>query len=116
MIPNGPGCSAPPGGPGAAPATPNFLHSLERGLIVMRLFTPQQPELTLGGAAAATGMSRATARRFLLTLAGLSCVRADGQGFRPAPGILRLVRACARRRPTARPARWLPVLSPGAIR
>ncbi len=53
----------------------------------MRLFTRQQPELTLGGAAAATGISRATARRFLLTLAGLSCVRADGQGFRPAPGM-----------------------------
>ncbi len=76
MIPNGFGCSARRAAPGPwSPATPNFLHSLERGLIVMRLFTPQQPKLTLGGAAAATGMSRATARRFLLTLAGLSCVR-----------------------------------------
>ena len=72
------------------PSAPYFLHSLERGLAVVQLFTRERPQLGLGEAEALTGMSRAAARRFLLTLADLSYVRPTGQGFRPTPGMLRL--------------------------
>ena len=46
----------------------DFVQSLERGLAVIRAFDRAHPELTLSEVAAATGVTRAAARRFLLTL------------------------------------------------
>ena len=43
--------------------------------------------------AAATGLTRAAARRFLLTLADLGYVRAEGRSFRLSPRVLELGRA-----------------------
>ena len=78
---------APMGAPGTAPY---FVKSLARGIAVMRVFGRDRPEITRSEAAEATGLSRAAARRFLLTLADLSYVRSDGRNFRLTPGVLRL--------------------------
>jgi IclR family transcriptional regulator, pca regulon regulatory protein len=67
-----------------------FVQSLERGLAVIRAFDGDHPELTLAEVASATGVTRATARRFLLTLAGLGYVRTDGRTFSLSPRVLEL--------------------------
>ena len=69
---------------------PDFVRSLERGLAVIRAFDREHPELTLSEVAAATGVTRATARRFLLTLADLGYVRNDGRFFSLSPRVLEL--------------------------
>jgi IclR family transcriptional regulator, pca regulon regulatory protein len=69
---------------------PDFVQSLERGLAVIRAFGPETPQLTLSEVARATGLTRAAARRFLLTLTELGYVRADGRSFSLRPRILEL--------------------------
>ncbi|MFI0372905.1 IclR family transcriptional regulator C-terminal domain-containing protein [Actinomadura sp. 1N219] len=69
---------------------PHFVQSLERGLNVIRAFDASTPELTLSEVAHATGLTRAAARRFLLTLADLGYVRSDGRRFSLTPRVLRL--------------------------
>jgi IclR family transcriptional regulator, pca regulon regulatory protein len=51
----------------------DYVQSLERGLAIIRAFGPKQPSLTLGDAAQRAGLTRAAARRFLLTLVKLMC-------------------------------------------
>ena len=60
---------------------PHFVQSLERGLAVIRAFDAEHPELTLSDVARSTGLTRAAARRFLLTLTDLGYVRSDGRLF-----------------------------------
>ncbi|MFL6143376.1 MAG: IclR family transcriptional regulator C-terminal domain-containing protein [Labedaea sp.] len=72
------------------PRGPDFVQSLERGLAVIRAFDGTRPELTLSEVAAATGVTRAAARRFLLTLAELGYVRADGRYFSLTARVLEL--------------------------
>jgi IclR family transcriptional regulator, pca regulon regulatory protein len=67
-----------------------FVQSLERGLAVIRAFDAAHPELTLSEVAAATSVTRAAARRFLLTLAELGYVRSDGRLFSLTPRVLEL--------------------------
>lgn len=67
-----------------------FVQSLARGLTVIRAFSGQRPALTLTDVADATGLSRATARRFLLTLEQLGYVRAAGKFFSLTPRVLEL--------------------------
>jgi IclR family transcriptional regulator, pca regulon regulatory protein len=82
-------CPADPSAqPGAAGQY--FVKSLERGIAVLRVFSRDRPEATRSDVAQATGLSRAAARRFLLTLADLSYVRTDGRNFRLTAGVLRL--------------------------
>ena len=69
---------------------PYFVQSLERGLAVIRAFDAEHPELTLSEVARATDLTRAAARRFLLTLADLGYVTSDGRMFRLTPRILEL--------------------------
>ena len=69
---------------------PHFVQSLERGLAVIRAFDERNPELTLSDVARSTGLTRAAARRFLLTLADLGYVRTDGRYFTLSPRILEL--------------------------
>jgi IclR family pca regulon transcriptional regulator len=69
---------------------PDFVQSLERGLAVIRVFSAQRPELTLSEVAAATGVTRAAARRFLITLMSLGYVRSDGRQFSLSPRVLDL--------------------------
>ncbi|OLF06225.1 IclR family transcriptional regulator [Actinophytocola xinjiangensis] len=68
----------------------DFVQSLERGLAVIRAFDHDHPELTLSEVAAVTGVTRAVARRFLLTLADLGYVRNDGRFFSLTAKVLEL--------------------------
>lgn len=73
-----------------SPRGPDFVQSLERGLAVIRAFDADHPELTLSEVAAATGVTRAAARRFLLTLVELGYVRSDGRHFSLTARVLEL--------------------------
>ena len=53
------------------PRNADFVQSLERGLLVIRAFDAEHRELGLSEVARATGLTRAAARRFLLTLVRL---------------------------------------------
>jgi len=68
----------------------HFVQSLERGLAVIRAFDTEHPELTLSDVARETGLTRAAARRFLLTLADLGYVRSDGRLFALTARVLEL--------------------------
>lgn len=63
---------------------------LAKGLAIIEAFGPDRPRLTVTDAAAAAGLSRATARRCLLTLADGGYVAYDGKYFWPTPRMLRL--------------------------
>jgi IclR family pca regulon transcriptional regulator len=67
-----------------------YVQSLARGLSVIRAFGRDRPSMTLSDIADVTGLSRATARRFLLTLLELGYVRADGRLFALTPRVLEL--------------------------
>jgi len=67
-----------------------FVQSLERGLAVIRAFNHEHPRLTLSDVAKETGMTRAAARRFLITLEHLGYVSADGRLFSLRPSVLQL--------------------------
>lgn len=72
------------------PRNPDHVQSLERGLAVIRAFGAENPELRLSDVARATGLTRAAARRFLLTLVRLGYVRQDGATFSLRPRVLEL--------------------------
>lgn len=67
-----------------------YVQSLERGLAVIQAFGPTRPEMTLSEVAAATGLTRAAARRFLYTLSKLGHVSGDGKRFRLTAQVLSL--------------------------
>jgi IclR family pca regulon transcriptional regulator len=69
---------------------PHFVRSFERGLAVIRAFDAEHPALTLSEVARACELTRAAARRFLLTLADLGYVHTDGRRFRLTPRVLEL--------------------------
>lgn len=68
----------------------SYVQSFARGLSVIRAFNASRPEQTLTDVAAATGLTRAGARRILLTLQTLGYVEAEGRLFRLTPKILDL--------------------------
>ncbi|WP_028646974.1 IclR family transcriptional regulator [Nocardiopsis sp. CNT312] len=68
----------------------HFVQSLERGLSVIRAFSAEHPSMTLSDVARTTGLTRAAARRFLLTLVDLGYVRTDGRLFSLTPRVLDL--------------------------
>ena len=68
----------------------NFVQSLDRGLAVIRAFDAEHPRLQLSDVARATGLTRAAARRFLLTLVELGYMRLDGREFSLRPRVLEL--------------------------
>jgi IclR family pca regulon transcriptional regulator len=72
------------------PRGPDFVQSLERGLAVIRAFDAEHRELGLSDVARATGLTRAAARRFLLTLVELGYVHFDGSRFSLRPRVLEL--------------------------
>ncbi|WP_372620632.1 IclR family transcriptional regulator C-terminal domain-containing protein [Falsiroseomonas sp.] len=75
----------------AADAEGDFVRTLDRGLAVLRAFGAKRPSLTLSEAASATGISRAAARRLLLTLERLGYVGSeDGRRFALRPAVLDL--------------------------
>ena len=68
----------------------DFVQSLERGLAVIRAFDAHHRELTLSEVARICDLTRAAARRFLLTLTDLGYVRTDGRLFSLTPRVLEL--------------------------
>ncbi|RYF22724.1 MAG: IclR family transcriptional regulator [Comamonadaceae bacterium] len=68
----------------------SYVQSFARGLEVIRSFSAQAPQQTLSEVAAATGLTRAGARRILLTLQTLGYVESDGRLFLLTPRILDL--------------------------
>lgn len=89
--------SAPPhtaepataGASGPAPGD-SYVQSFARGLQVIRSFSAEAPQQTLSEVAARSGLTRAGARRILLTLQTLGYVTTDGKQFELTPRILDL--------------------------
>lgn len=82
-----PEVSAPP--PVAARA-PEGMAGLAKGLAVIEAFGASAAGLTVADAARTTNITRAAARRCLLTLTELGYLNHDGKHFRPTPRMLRL--------------------------
>lgn len=67
-----------------------FVQSVERALAVIKTFSADHPELTLSEIARHTGMTRAAARRFVLTLADLGYLGVVDRKFYLRPTVLEL--------------------------
>src|SRR6202000_1845464 len=72
------------------PRSADFVQSLERGLLVIRAFDAEHRELGLSEVARISGLTRAAARRFLLTLAKLGYVTFSDGRFALTPRVLEL--------------------------
>lgn len=68
----------------------DYVQSLERGLAVIRAFSAERRSMTLAEVASAAGISRPSARRFLITLQALGYVNDDGRAYRLLPKVLDL--------------------------
>ena len=79
------------------PPSSDYVQSLGRGLAVIRAFDGEHPRRTLADVARATDLTRATARRFLLTLVELGYVRTDGSMFWLTPRVQLSVESLAPR-------------------
>ena len=71
-------------------AARDFSQSLARGLAILELFRDRVNHLTPSSVSAEIGISRAAARRLLLTLQDLGYLQGDGRRFWLTPRILRL--------------------------
>ena len=67
-----------------------YVQSFARGLEVIRSFSAAAPRQTLSSGATRSAMSRAGARRILLTLEALGYVHSDGKLFNLTPRVLDL--------------------------
>lgn len=74
----------------ALPPSDSYLQSFARGLSVITAFGPSSPRMTLSEVAARTGLTRAGARRVLLTLEHLGYVTVEDRRFALTPRILDL--------------------------
>jgi IclR family pca regulon transcriptional regulator len=68
----------------------SYVQSFARGLEVLRSFGEGRPAQTLSEAAERAGLTRAGARRILLTLQTLGYVTQDGRLFRLTPRVMEL--------------------------
>jgi len=68
----------------------SYVQSFARGLAVLRSFGAEAPAQTLTEVATRSGLTRAGARRILLTLVHLGYVEAEGRLFRLTPKVLDL--------------------------
>jgi IclR family pca regulon transcriptional regulator len=72
------------------PLKRDLVAGLEKGLAVIEAFDQERPRLTISEVAARTGLTRAAARRYLLTLTHLGFVSQDRKMFALTPKVLRL--------------------------
>jgi IclR family pca regulon transcriptional regulator len=72
------------------PRNSDYVQSLERGLAVVRVFDAEHRELGLSEVARAAGLTRAAARRFLLTLVKLGYMNFSDGRFSLSPRVLEL--------------------------
>jgi IclR family transcriptional regulator, pca regulon regulatory protein len=75
---------------GETPASKEFVRSIERAFSVVLAFGRESSRLTLSQVAERTGLTRASARRFLLTLQSLGYVGSEDRHFFLRPRILDL--------------------------
>jgi IclR family pca regulon transcriptional regulator len=68
----------------------DVLDVLGKGLRVIEAFSDERPKLTPSEVAEVAGLSRAAARRYLLTLVHFGYAYSDGRAFWLAPRVLRL--------------------------
>ena len=68
----------------------DFVRSVERAFQVVRAFGRDSPSLTLSEVSQRTGLTRASARRFLLTLESLGYVGLEGRRYCLRPKVLDL--------------------------
>ncbi len=68
----------------------DFINSLARGLEVITAFSRSKPSMTLSDMSRATGLTRATVRRLLLTLVREGYAKTDGKYFSLQPKVLKL--------------------------
>ena len=71
----------------------DLVGSLDKGLAVMEILTARPAGMTLTEMAEEAGLTRAGARRFLLTLVASGYAVQDGRQFRLSPKLLTLARA-----------------------
>jgi len=71
-------------------ASKEFVRSVDRAFAIVRAFGRESPTLSLSQVAARTGLTRASARRFLLTLQSLGYVGSEDRQFFLRPRILDL--------------------------
>ena len=69
---------------------PDVIDSVEKAFRLLQAFSAEHPALTVTEAAELTGLSRATARRILLTCVRLGYAETDDRRFRLTPRVLRL--------------------------
>lgn len=77
-------------GEAITPEDRDFVTALSSGLEVILAFDDAHPRMTLSEVAARTGMNRARARRFLLTLHALGYVHKQQRLFELTPKVLQL--------------------------
>jgi IclR family pca regulon transcriptional regulator len=66
----------------------DYVQSLARGLSVLRVFSDATPSLSLARIAARAGLSRAAARRLVLTLEHVGYLQPVGRGYGLSPRVL----------------------------
>jgi IclR family pca regulon transcriptional regulator len=74
----------------SALAPRDFVAGLEKGLQVIGAFDQERSRLTIADVAERTGLTRAAARRYLLTLTALGYMRHENKQFSLTPKVLRL--------------------------
>jgi IclR family pca regulon transcriptional regulator len=68
----------------------DYVNALESGLRTIEAFGAEDPAMTLASVARKTGLTRAAARRHLLTLTQLGYLEHDGRHFRVTPRVVQL--------------------------
>lgn len=74
----------------SSPAQRDLIAGLEKGLAVIEAFDQERPRLSITEVAERTGLTRAAARRYLITLVHLGYVHQDRKLFGLTPKVLRL--------------------------
>ena len=73
-----------------SPAGRDLVGGLEKGLKVIESFDQERSRLSIAEVAEATGLTRAAARRYLITLTHLGYMRHENKLFSLTPAVLRL--------------------------
>src|ERR1700761_6148930 len=76
--------------PDEASQESHYVRALDRGLSVITAFNAERSQLSVSDIAEITGITRAAARRFLLTLLDLGYVSTQGRTFTLTPKVLEL--------------------------
>ncbi|HEV2605742.1 MAG TPA: IclR family transcriptional regulator C-terminal domain-containing protein [Microvirga sp.] len=80
-------------GPARTGEDREIVNSVLKAFDVLKAFSRHKPRMTLTEVAEYAGMSRASARRFLLTFVHAGYMETDGKRFQPTPKLLELSHA-----------------------